>query len=477
MSQPTNISISSRKGSRDGGSHPVCRWPSSVRRRRGFTLIELLVSISIIGILAGLALGGMYSANVAAKRANTRTTIMKVNAQIMEIWGSYQSRTLPMNPAVFMQPTSNAAGSPYYVQWNAATGNDSRFSPGWLSYYQTMRTSIYTSTSGGSSVPTVFFPDPKAPPGNFGMNPNNNMQVAVLRLAATHELTRLELPCQFSDFTSSTSGNPANAAPVRTLLIPQALDASGNPIANPGGLSQQYLTFFKTNATTFNTDYQSAECLYMILKFATQNEFGQKSITDDPRLVGDVDADGMPEIQDAFNSSTFSPGIPGSPYTQHNMPISFIRWPVGFISDLQPGPSQALSSLSGWQPTVQYAGTRHDLADPLRIDPRAFLMTPLVYSAGKSSSAQQPYSDYDIWEGHSYVGLSASEKLFAQNDPYYTESSGGTPTPIFPVTGNASLDPLPGTQMDPGTNWSGGQIGSGAYADNITNHSLNTRSQ
>lgn len=35
-------------------------------RRRGFTLVELLVTITIIGIMASLFLGGMYSSQEGA---------------------------------------------------------------------------------------------------------------------------------------------------------------------------------------------------------------------------------------------------------------------------------------------------------------------------------------------------------------------------------------------------------------------------
>ena len=434
----------------------VYRLPSTSprRSRSAFTLIELLVAISIIGILAGLALGGMYRASLAASRVNTQATVNKVSAQVQEIWESYRTRRLPINPSLILQPSSGVVGSPYYQQWCAATGNNG-LTPGWLSYYDTVRTG-----TGGSAI--------------YGgtVNPQSNLQLAAIKLAATHELMRLEMPCQFSDFTSSKSGtSPGSAAPVTTLLIPQPM-SGGVPAANPGGLSETYRQFFMQNATVFNDSYQSAECLYMILKFASQNELGQRSITDDPRLIGDIDGDGMPEIQDAFNAGVYTPAPAGSPYQQHHMPILFVRWPVGFISDLQPGPINGTQPSGSWLATTEYAAARHDIYDPLRIDPRAFTVTPLVFSAGASGAANAPYSDYDIWEGHAYAGLSISQKLFAQNDPYYTQSL----TPIFPLAGN-SVEPLPGTQMDASMSWPGGLQGSGAYADNITNHLLSTMAE
>ncbi|HWB11615.1 MAG TPA: type II secretion system protein [Pirellulales bacterium] len=431
--------------------------------RGAFTLIELLVAISIIGILAALALGGMYRANLSAKQLNSKTTVNKVAVQINEIWESYRSRKLPIDPKLILQPSSSSSSSPYYLQWCAATGTGGTYSPGWLPYLSQIR------VNGGG---TAFYPDPTT----LGTNPNNNLQIAALRLAATRELMRLELPCRVSDFTSSTSGSPSSAQPVQALLIPQPVNSSGQPLANPGGLSEQYRQFFMTHATSFNFTNESAECLYMIIKFASQNEIGQKNITDDPRLVGDTDGDGMPEIQDAFNAGTFNPPPAGSPYIQHNMPIAFVRWPAGFISDLQPGPTLAqygntLSPASSWSYTYEYAAARHDIYDPLRIDPRAFTITPLVFSAGADGV-------YDIWEHN------ALPNLFASNDPYFTDNTpASNATPIFPVLPNiqnpnpALQAPLPGAVMDPGTTWPGTILGSGGYGDNITNHLLSTGRQ
>jgi prepilin-type N-terminal cleavage/methylation domain-containing protein len=407
--------------------------------RRGFTLIELLVSISIIGILAGLALGGMYRANVSAKQLNSKTTVSKVTAQINEIWESYRTRKLPIDPRLVLQ---SSGSPPYTVQYaNALT---------WFAYFSNIRSMAGIPTA---SDPINALPSTAA----FG----NNIQIAALRLAATRELMRLELPCRMSDITSSTSGSPSNAQPVQTLLIPQPMNSSGQPLANPGSLSEQYRQFFMTHATSFNVTNESAECLYMIIKFASQNELGQKSITDDPRLVGDTDGDGLPEIQDAFNAGTYTPPPVGSPYTQHNMPIAFVRWPAGFLSDLQPGPT--LAQYSAANPSNDYAAARHDIYDPLSVDPRAFRIVPLVFSAGADRT-------YDIWEHNAYANISATQKLFAQNDPYYTDNF----APIFPLQSNVQ-DPLPGGQMAPATVWGPSNTpGTGGYNDNITNHLLST---
>ncbi|HJT36694.1 MAG TPA: type II secretion system protein [Pirellulales bacterium] len=422
--------------------------------RSAFTLVELLVTISIIGMLAAMALGGMYKASVSAKKTNTQTTVNKIAVQINEIWESYRTRKLPIDPTLVLQ---SGGASPYQYQYPNAVA--------WLQYFSSLRTA-----AGSTSLLTS------------GVNPRNNLQLAAIRLAALRELMRLELPCRFSDFTSSTSGSPSSAQPVQTLLIPQPMNGS-NPVANPGGLSEQYLQFFRSHATTFNTQYESAECLYMIIKFASQNELGQKNITDDPRLVGDVDGDGMPELQDAFAAGSFSPPTGASPYVRHNMPIAFVRWPAGFLSDLQPGPTLAQYNNSFSPPasmtyTYEYASARHDIFDPLRIDPRAFAITPLICSAG-------PDGTYDVWEHTVLPTLAAYPAPFSSiaphNDPYFTDNTPASPTPIFPIQPNAQNSnpgiqaPLPGAVMEPGTTWPNQIFGSGGYADNITNHQLETR--
>jgi prepilin-type N-terminal cleavage/methylation domain-containing protein len=447
---------------------PTTHYPLSTthsrRSRAGFTLVELLVTITIIGMLAALALGGMYRVNISAKQQNSKTTVNKVAVQINEIWESYRTRTLPIN---VQQMLTLGPVAPYQYQYPNAIN--------WLTYFSGIR------NTAGINPAT----DPiNAAPATAAFA--NNIQIAAIKLAATRELMRLELPCRFADFTSSTSGNPANAQPVTTLLIPQPMNGAA-PLANPGGLSEQYRQFFMTHANSFNTQYESAECLYMIIRFASQNELGQKNITDDQRLVGDSDGDGMPEIQDAFNAGTFTPNV-GSSYTQHNMPIKFIRWPAGYLSDLQPGPTFAqygdnLNPPKSWSYTYAYAAARHDIFDPLRVDPRAFALTPLVYSAGPNGSAATTttFDPYDIWEGT----FSATQAA-ALSDPYYTDNTPGSNSlPIFPIIPNpnplylnpGNQYPLPGAVMDRLTVWPSGYVGNGAYADNITNHQLSTSRQ
>jgi len=81
--------------------HPVS--PSSLNPQpstnlsRGFTLIELLITITIIGILASLGLGALYQSQEKAREINTRTTVYKLHAAMMERWEGYRYRRLPIS--------------------------------------------------------------------------------------------------------------------------------------------------------------------------------------------------------------------------------------------------------------------------------------------------------------------------------------------------------------------------------------------
>jgi prepilin-type N-terminal cleavage/methylation domain-containing protein len=66
-------------------------------RRSAFTLIELLVTITIIGILAGISLGAIRYARIAAAEGKTKATIAKINALAMQRYESYMTRRVPID--------------------------------------------------------------------------------------------------------------------------------------------------------------------------------------------------------------------------------------------------------------------------------------------------------------------------------------------------------------------------------------------
>jgi hypothetical protein len=88
-------------------------------------------------------------------------------------------------------------------------------------------------------------------------------------------------------------------------------------------------------------DYGGAECLYMIIMAAQNEEADDRSIIK-PENIGDFDNDGFPEIVDAWG-----------------MPIRFLRWAPGFTSDLQVIMSGSVTgSVSGTTATMTVVSPR-----------------------------------------------------------------------------------------------------------------------
>jgi prepilin-type N-terminal cleavage/methylation domain-containing protein len=71
--------------------------PQIPKSPAGFTLIELLVTITIIGILAGMAMGVMRMARQSAAEAATKATVAKLHAIIMRRYESYITRRVPLD--------------------------------------------------------------------------------------------------------------------------------------------------------------------------------------------------------------------------------------------------------------------------------------------------------------------------------------------------------------------------------------------
>jgi prepilin-type N-terminal cleavage/methylation domain-containing protein len=77
----------------------IAAAPQRIPRRSpvGFTLAELLVAITIIGMLAGMALGVFYVSREAARAARTRATIAKIDRLLMERYENFLSRRVPLS--------------------------------------------------------------------------------------------------------------------------------------------------------------------------------------------------------------------------------------------------------------------------------------------------------------------------------------------------------------------------------------------
>lgn len=280
----------------------------------GFTLIELLVTIAIITILAALLLGVAATAGERGREARTKSMIARLHTLISEQYESYASRRAPISDNVRAQINSN----------------------------------ISNVRARGPAL-------------------------ADARLYALRELMVMEMPDRWSDVLLNAvpeTGNPAAVTPAAPLYLKST---SGSTYGGPTPLIEAYRRHYFTVANGINSitgapntaeqvlANQGAECLYMIVMFATAD--GEARGLFNEKDIGDTDGDGAPEFLDGWGN-----------------PISFIRWAPGLESDLQANANQLGDRTS--QPWLAQAAADHDPMDPFRREPYAFRLVPFIYSAG-----------------------------------------------------------------------------------------------
>ena len=230
--------------------------------------------------------------------------------------------------------------------------------------------------------------------------------------------------------------------------------------------------------SAWTTEYQGAECLYMILaSIQTEGGTGIDFIRDDE--IGDLDndgvGDGMPEILDGWGN-----------------PIEFIRWPVGLSATRQTpmfdtngdnlnDRSWSVIQYGDQDPTTDgNAGDSPDPFDYLRVDTRwtdtvttndPFALYPLVVSAG-------PDKQFDIiFDTNTLLQFQTASPLQYSttspgNDPYVQPQVTGPPAIVFPQIGEPA-DQFGGLGSDPvnaGDAANPDGIPDAGYWDNINNH-------
>ena len=186
-------------------------------------------------------------------------------------------------------------------------------------------------------------------------------------------------------------------------------DVKGNPNLATTSAGKSYARY-KQQRNSVSSQYQSAECLYMILTVSGLFPDFLENVR--PERVGDVDADGAKEFLDGWGN-----------------PIAFFRWAPGFSSPYSP--------IQFNDPT-----NYHDPIDNAGLDSTAFALYPLVYSPGVDGE----------------YGLLASANGWA--DINLAVVSPNTPCTFNP--GGDGLVGTPNPAADKATD----------YRDNITNHSL-----
>ena len=228
----------------------------------------------------------------------------------------------------------------------------------------------------------------KIPPYDNGQ-PVHPIVCARIRLAALRELQKFELPDRISDVA---------AAP----QIIAVLDGKQIMLATP--VVQK--NYRRRALATWNTSYEGAECLYMIVASMRDGEDSALSFFS-PQEIGDVDGDGMKELLDGFGQ-----------------PIEFLRWAPGYIQENGPVTQQ-----------TKDAKKAPDYFDPFHVDPRwtdaditftPFALRPLVFSPG-------PDKEYGITTGPA-TGLVYATTT-PPNDPYLAASP-----PVGSMTGTEAVD-------------------------------------
>jgi hypothetical protein len=167
--------------------------------------------------------------------------------------------------------------------------------------------------------------------------------------------------------------------------------------------------------------------------------FGEKSI-------GDTDGDGAPEFLDGWGR-----------------PINFLRWAPGFDSLVEinantlPGiPPVDVGDNPDWE---KAASGDHDPFDVFRVDPAAFRLIPLVYSAGRDE-------EYGIHRAEEYVAFQGLLQTQLNSVPHPNTwppirpcEKVGSPSAVYLGTDESTID----VNVDP------------TATDNVHNHLLGLR--
>ena len=203
--------------------------------------------------------------------------------------------------------------------------------------------------------------------------------------------------------------------------------------------------------------YESAECLQMIVVRSGFAADAVEQFRSDE--IGDFDGDGAPEFLDGWGR-----------------PISFIRWPTGFVSVLQKTTDQDPPD------PLDPLGVSRVVANPVlggnACSDRA--VTPLIYSGGPNNSLDvdtDPFAgSYGLVSSREALGGGWQESGWVNRDYINTSAYESRPPP--PATPNSHFTTTRWTKRTDGL-WAGARktdlANVKAAADHITNHDLVTK--
>lgn len=367
--------------------------------RRGVTLVELLVTIMIISILAAAILGVAAVAGETARESKTRTIISRIHTLLLPQYNSYTTRRVKLRPEV-----QAAISHP-----ELAATTEFRFE--------------FTTN-----------------PAQQATAAQRGLLKAKARLFALREMMMTEMPDRWSDVLLNEFGG--------TALYPRYLDTS-NTSNGRSELANLYLRTYQRLLTSENKltgqrnalddilANESAECLYLIVMNACGD--GESRTLFPASSVGDTDGDGASEFLDGWGQ-----------------PIEFVRWPVGFTSDVQLNANE-LDPLGAeeWQ---KQASADHDPLDLYQADATAFRTMPLVYSRGRDEES-------GVWHPTRVATVSVWMGIANRNEPLT-----GVPPILSPIMKYDDLTDNP----DRGAYYLG-TIDQSLATDNLHNHLIGTR--
>ena len=373
-----------------------------IDRRSGFTLVELLVVIAVIAILSSMLLMGLWGVAENARASRTRSVIQRIDTYVRARWDAYMDRRigvqmlgplrLPRFPSEveymrILDPTGSNAAAIRADRFRAYGRFVAYVRLAAIREIQRMelpdrKADLMTPRELGVGVPPIIVPDPT--------DPRSNLVPPVLRNQMTVVLD--SVPALWRTYRAKAES---------------LVKAKFGPTAD-----------WRTRWTATN---ETAECLYLILSTMADDERAALEWFKESE-IGDTDGDGMPEVLDAWGT-----------------PITFIRWPSGFVKEYTAPPqhfqvsylpySDIMSGDQAWQedgtttvmddnttlqnfqnqgdpgPSLlasldwQNTGGSDDPFDPLKVDVR-------WYDAPNSSfGVSQPFTSnrtYHAWNNDPY---------------------------------------------------------------------------
>lgn len=364
--------------------------------RKAFTLVELLVVILLIGILSGMTALMMGSAREDAMRKKTQRLVETVEQILLS-----EMNELSFSPPSTTTPVTGAGVSSAYL---IARRDQQRL------VFPDRRGDLLLPPVQIHAAPSVAV-KLKAPTSWLRMRSKLKLDSSTALPGSSSDVRLANLFDQnHADnvYTRTSASTPSSS------VIPDPAESS-----NPANIE-----------TLWTREYESAECLYLILSTIDFN--GTPAIDLISRNVANTDGDLVPEIVDAWGK-----------------PLLFIRWPVGApeLTSTSPDPFDYT------QTDPRYATATTPFERPFRI-------APLVASAG-------PDGEFGIFSSPASIDENTTTDFsFADiANPYAGSPAGRFPDPYYNLGQSTTLNStnqhlISAARYNVSTSAQGGGVGS-----------------